>query len=80
MQLMRRVVIQLHSPVDVSPMSDLDDCDGWFRVVDRIENPVVPLAHAVFVLPRKLFAAVRAWFATKLSDPRYQPLPILELN
>ena len=58
-QLTRRVVIQLHSPVDVAPVSDLHDGDGRLRVFNRIENTIVPLANTVFVLARQLFASVR---------------------
>jgi len=43
--------------VNVSAIAYLDDHDDQLSVHDFIQDPIVPLAEAVFLLPTKLFAA-----------------------
>ena len=43
-------VRQLHSAVHITPVSDLDDNDDRLRVVDRIENSVMPLTDTKLLL------------------------------
>jgi hypothetical protein len=79
-QLMPRVVRQLHSPVDITPVSDLDDDHRWFRVVNRIKNPIVALAYAVLVLARELLATVGTWLFRESSNSCHEPLTVLQLD
>lgn len=79
-QLTRRVVIQLHSPVDVAPVSDLHDGDGRLRVFNRIENTIVPLANTVFVLARQLFASVRSWLFGEPTNSGHEPFTVFQLD
>ena len=80
MQLMPRVVIQLHSPVDVAPVSNLHDSDRRLGIINRIENPIVSLAHTVFVLAREFLTAVWARFSGEFSNSGHQPFTVLQLE
>lgn len=75
-----KLTIPLHSPVDVAPVSDFHDSDGRLGIVNRIENPIVPLAHTVFVLARQFFTAIRSWLPCESPNPGHQPLTVFQLD
>lgn len=79
-QLICRVVSQLHSPVDIAPVSDLYDCNGRLHVINRIEDAIVSLSHMVFVLSGEFLTTVGSWFFGESSNLGHQPFAVLDLD
>jgi len=50
-------------------VTDLEDLDGSPLIVDRIDDPVVPLPDPVSFLGRKLLAALRPRLVAERPDP-----------
>ena len=59
-------------------MSDLDDDNDGFGVVDQIEHSVVPLAEAKLLPAGKFFTTGWARLRCKASDLRDQALAALQ--
>jgi len=65
------------SPVDVSPMPDLDDHYKLSGIVDRIQHTVVPLAEPIFLLAGQLLSAGLARVRCQALDFGDETLPVV---
>ncbi len=54
-------------------MTDLHDHDDKIQVMNLIQDSIVPLSHAVLVVPREFFAAWRPRVARQRPDLRDNP-------
>lgn len=71
-------MVQVNSgPVDFATMADLDHPYCQFGILYRIDDAVVPLAHAVFLLAGEFFAPCRPGIFGKVSDTLDDPLQVV---
>lgn len=63
--------------VHFSPMPNSNDGYDEHRILDLIEDAVVPLAHAVLLRPAELLNANRAWLVGQRLDAGDDAAPIL---
>ena len=48
----RLVTVIEASAIDLPTMTDFYDFDRAFSVVNRVENAVVPLSYAIYIIPK----------------------------
>ena len=61
-------------------MTDLDDGDRQFGVINGIEDPVVTLSEAIFLLAGQLFTASWTRLRSQSLNPARDTSPGLELE
>jgi hypothetical protein len=64
-------------PVDFATVANLDHPDGQFGILYRIDDAVIPLANAIFLLTGELFASSGPWIFGKVSYPNDDPLQVV---
>ena len=64
-------------PIDVTTMADFNDHDDKIRILNLVQDPVVPLSKTVLVVPREFLAAWRPRVARQRRDLRDDPSAVL---
>lgn len=67
----------MESPVDLATISDLDDRDDQLLIDDLVENTVVALAKAIFLLAAELLTPGWARNSCEALNAPDDALPIL---
>jgi hypothetical protein len=63
--------------VDVLPVTNLQDVNDQYFILNLIHNPVTPLPYSVVRTARQLFASVGPWIGGQLLNVLYDALSIL---
>ena len=64
-------------PIDVTTMADFDDHDDKIKILNLVQDSVVPLSKTVLVVPREFLAAWRPRVARQRQDLRDDPSAVL---
>src|SRR3990172_4736106 len=64
-------------PIDVTTMADLNDQDDKIKILNLVQDAVVPLSKTILVVPREFLAAWRPRVARQRRDLRDDPSAVL---